>query len=69
MYYYVDNPAKLQPAMRDFLDAQPAMSVKVVARDDPHWETIHEVLNAARKSPAHGAQPSVAADAPQAARR
>jgi len=46
MYYYVDDAAKLQGAIRELFDAQPSMSVKVVARDDPNWDTVREVLSA-----------------------
>jgi hypothetical protein len=69
MYYYVDHRAQLQDAIREFFDAQPPISAKVLISQDPDWETVHRVLNAIKQEPAHGAQPSVAADAPQAARR
>jgi hypothetical protein len=49
MYYYVDDPAKLQDAIRKFFDAQPPMSVKVTARDDRDWNTVREVLSATRR--------------------
>jgi hypothetical protein len=65
MYYYVDYAANLQRAVSEFFDTQPAMSVEVTAREDPEWTQVQQVLNAVN----HGAQPSVAADGPQAARR
>lgn len=49
MYYYVDDPTKLQDAIRKFFDAQPPMSVKVIARDDRDWDTVREVLSATKQ--------------------
>jgi len=65
MYYYVDDPAKLEHAIREFFDAQPPVSVKVTARPDPAWDYVREVLDAVRDDP----QPSDAVDAPPRARR
>ena len=45
MYYYIADVALVSEAIRTFFDAQPPMSVKVVARQDPGWERVREVID------------------------
>lgn len=48
MYYYVEDAAAHQDAIRRYFDAQPPLSVKVTARDEPGWDSIRKVLDAVR---------------------
>jgi hypothetical protein len=49
MYYYVTDAALLRDAIREFFDAQPPISVKVTAQDDPNWQRVREMIDAIKQ--------------------
>jgi hypothetical protein len=61
----LNDAAKLREPIREFFDAQPPISIKVVAREDPNWERVTEVIHSIKQHGGHAAQPPVAADASQ----
>ena len=48
MYYYVTDAESPRKGIRELFDAQPSISVKVVAREDPDWQRVREVLSAVK---------------------
>jgi hypothetical protein len=48
MYYYVEDVAAQREAIRRYFDAQAPLSIKVTARDEPGWDSVRKVLDAAR---------------------
>lgn len=48
IYYYVSDPASHAVALRSYFDSLPPISVRVIARDEPDWHSIREVLGAAK---------------------
>jgi hypothetical protein len=43
-YYYVEDAAAHAKALREYFDSLPPISMKIVARDEPGWESVREVL-------------------------
>lgn len=48
IYYYVSDPARHAAALRSYFDSLPPISVRVIARDEPDWHSVREVLGAAK---------------------
>lgn len=48
IYYYVSDPTSHAGGLRTYLDSLPSISVRVIARDEPDWHSIREVLGAAK---------------------
>lgn len=49
MYYYVSEAESLSKGVRAFFDAQPPISVKVVASKDPAWQRVRDMLRAIKR--------------------
>ena len=45
MYYYVQSTAAHSESIRRYFDSLPPISVKVIARDEPEWTSVKEVLD------------------------
>jgi hypothetical protein len=48
MYYYVEDATAHRDAIRRYFDAQPPISLKVTARDEPDWHSVRKVLDAVK---------------------
>jgi hypothetical protein len=47
-YYYIKDPSAHAKALREYFDSLPPISVKIVARDEPDWDSVREVLEGVR---------------------
>jgi hypothetical protein len=49
MYYYVRELESVSKGVRAFFDAQPLISVKVIASKDPAWQRVRDMLSAIKR--------------------